>query len=168
MMHTMLPFPAPTRHRTAGFAMVEVLIAVLVLSFGLLGVARLQTAGIRYSHVSHLKSQAAIQTYDMADRLRENQLGVSTGAYDSLSGSSSDPNCISTGCTTEQLAQHDYHVWNQANATLLPAGQGEVAREGNTFLITVRWDEQRNGATGTGCDAENTNDLKCFQVRIQP
>jgi len=162
--------PRPTlqvRSRSAGFAMLEVLITILVVSVGLLGIARLQTAGIRFNHASYLKSQAALQAYDMADRLRENQQGVSAGAYDNLSGSSSDPGCIASDCAAGQLAQYDYHAWTQANASLLPAGQGSVTRQGNAFLITVRWDEDRNGATGTGCDANNASDLKCFRLRIR-
>lgn len=156
------------RNRSSGFAMLEVLIAILVVSIGLLGIARLQTAGIRFNHTSYLKSQAALQAHDMADRLRENQLGVSSGAYDNLSGSSSDPGCIASGCAAGQLAQYDYHTWSQANTALLPAGQGSVTRQGNAFLITVRWDGDRSGATGTGCDADSASDLKCFRLRIRP
>lgn len=160
--------PRPARDRSAGFAMLEVLIAVLVISVGLLGIARLQTAGVRFNHVSYLKSQAALQANDMADRLRENQLGVSAGAYNNLSGSSSDPGCIASGCAAGQLAQYDYHAWSQANASLLPTGQGSVVRSGDFFVITVLWDGDRSGATGTGCDADNASDLKCFRLRIRP
>jgi type IV pilus assembly protein PilV len=148
--------------------MLEVLITVLIISVGLLGIARLQTAGIRFNHVSYLKSQAALQAYDMADRLRENQQGVRAGAYDNLSGSTSDPGCIATACAAGELAQYDHYDWNLANTALLPAGQGSVARVGNFFLITVRWDGDRSGATGTGCDADSVNDLKCFRLRIRP
>lgn len=164
------PITPPPRasSQSAGFAMLEVLITVLIISVGLLGIARLQTAGIRFNHVSYLKSQAALQAYDMADRLRENQQGVSAGAYDNLSGTTSNPGCIATACTAGELAQYDHYDWNLANIALLPAGQGSVARVGNFFLITVRWDGDRSGATGTGCDAANVNDLKCFRLRIRP
>lgn len=158
----------PTRGRSSGFAMIEVLITVLVLSVGLLGIARLQAAGIRYNHVSYLKSQAALQAYDMADRLRENQQGVSTGAYNNLSGSSSNPACIASDCPAAQLAQYDDFAWNQANAALLPNGQGSVIRSAESFVITVRWDGDRSGATGTGCDPDSASDLKCFRLRIRP
>lgn len=167
----MITAPAPSplaRGRSGGFTMVEILITVLVLSVGLLGIARLQTAGIRLNHVSYLKSQAAVQAYDMADRLRENQQGVSAGAYNSLAGSGSDPGCIATLCTAWNLALHDQHTWNQVNADLLPAGQGSVERSGDFFVITVRWDENRTGVSGIGCDANNPADLKCFRLRIRP
>lgn len=160
--------PQDARNQSAGFAMLEVLISILIVSVGLLGIARLQTAGIRFNHVSSLKSQAALQAHDMADRLRENQQGVSSGSYDDLSGTATDPACIASGCPAGQLAQYDHYSWNQANASLLPSGQGSVKRTGDSFLITVLWDGDRTGATGTGCDAGNANDLKCFQLRIRP
>lgn len=148
--------------------MLEVLIAILVLSVGLLGIARLNATGIQFNHVSHLKAQAAQQAYDMADRLRANQQGVTAGYYDSLSGLVGNPGCIAAGCSPQTLAQYDFYAWNQTNAALLPSGQGSVARSGDFFVVTVMWDGDRNGATGTGCNAASASDLKCFALRIRP
>lgn len=148
--------------------MLEVLISIVVISIGLLGIARLQTAGLQSSKVSYLKSLAALQAYDMADRLRTNQQGVSKGDYDSLFGAGTDPGCIASGCTATEMAEYDHYAWNVANASLLPAGQGSVSRSGDFFVITVRWDGDRTGATGTGCDPNNAADLKCFSLRVRP
>ena len=68
----------------AGFTIIEMLIAVLVISIGLLGMAGLQTTGIQQSHNSYLKTQASMLAYDMADRMRSNLQGVNAGNYDAV------------------------------------------------------------------------------------
>lgn len=159
---------APMQRRISGFVMLEVLISIVIISVGLLGVARLQTAGLQSSKSSYQKSQAALQAYDMADRLRANQQGVSAGNYDNLTGAGTDPGCIASGCTPAQVAAYDHYAWNAANASLLPSGQGSVTRSGDVFAITVMWDGDRTGATGTGCDPANAADLRCFSLRVRP
>ncbi len=60
--------------------------------------------------------------------------------------------------------------WNTQNAALLPSGQGTVtgAGAGSVFTVTVMWDDTRSGKTGTGCDPNNTDDLKCFRITFRP
>ena len=163
--------PSLENHRLnqSGVAMLEVLITIVILAFGLLGFAGLNAAGIVSNHSSYLRSQAALQAYDMADRIRANLTGANTSmSYDNISGAGTDPGCILTGCTWVQMAAYDQWAWNAANAALLPAGTGTVTRSGNFLIVTVMWDGDRKGATGTGCDNSNTADLKCFVLRAQP
>lgn len=119
------------RHDQCGFTLLEVLIALLVLSIGLLGLAALQTIGLKFTHESYQRTQAVIQAYDMLDRIRANSGGrtatgynnVSLGSIPSLSGI----NCTGgTGCNPTQLATYDVSTWNTANANLLKQGQGAV------------------------------------------
>lgn len=128
------PYPAsarPGRHDQCGFTLLEVLIALLVLSIGLLGLAALQTVGLKFTHESYQRTQAVIQAYDMLDRIRANPGGrtatgynnVSLGSIPSLSGI----NCTGgTGCSPSQLATFDVSTWNTTNASLLKQGQGAV------------------------------------------
>lgn len=165
----MVPSHPPSMpRRIFGFAMLEVLISIVIISVGLLGIARLQTTGLQSSKGSNLKSLAALQAYDMADRLRANKQGVGDGNYDNLSGAGANPGCIASSCTAQEVAEYDQYAWNAANATLLPSGQGTVERSGDFFVITVRWDGDRTGATGTGCDSNNATDLRCFRLRVRP
>jgi type IV pilus assembly protein PilV len=159
--------------RASGFTLLEVLIALLVLSVGLLGLAALQATGLRYNHSAYLRTQATWQAYDMADRMRANMAGVTSGEYDSLSGiPGSHTDCHATGanCDAAAMAQFDLFEWNTANAAVLPAGQGSVAGAGagSVFTITVRWDDNRTGATGTDCDPADPDDLLCFAMSFQP
>lgn len=63
---------SPARQRQQGVSMVEVLVTMLVTSIGLLGVASLQTVGVRMARDSGLMSQASFMATNMADKLRGN------------------------------------------------------------------------------------------------
>ncbi len=149
--------------------MLEVLVAIVVLAFGLLGLAGLQADGLRNNTSAYLRSQATLMAYDMMDRMRSNIQGVESGDYDNLLGTTpTDPACISTttGCTVAQIAQHDAYEWSQQLSQILPSGQGRVIGNGagSAFTITVMWDDRRTGATGTNCSGDPAVDLTCFTL----
>ena len=131
--------------KTNGFTLLEVLIALVIFSFGLLALAALMAKGLQYNTSALHRSYASTQAYDIADRMRANRLGITAGDYDSISGTGTDPGCITTGCTPAQMAQYDAWAWNSANAALLPSGSGSVTIAGTTYTITVTWDDDRDG-----------------------
>jgi type IV pilus assembly protein PilV len=109
---------------TKAFTLVEVLIAVFIFSFALLGVASLQITGLRLSHDSLLRTYATQLSSDMADRIRANrtaaQLGVNSPYNNPLAASTGNPNCLGldtvgnnldSQCTATQIAQHDFYEW---------------------------------------------------------
>lgn len=57
-------------HRMDGFSLLEVLIALLVLSFGLLGFAMLQTMNVRYAQSANYRSIATNLSYELFDQMR--------------------------------------------------------------------------------------------------
>ena len=150
----------------SGFTLIEMLVTMVILSIGLLGLAGLQANSLKNNHNAYLQSQAALMAYDMANRMRANLEGVSDNEYNNISGIPADPGCITTGCSAEQLADYDAREWNTALAELLPSGAGTVVGNSSTFVITVRWDELRNGATGLGCNSATSTDLKCLAISV--
>nr|WP_221187800.1 type IV pilus modification protein PilV [Halomonas stenophila] len=52
-----------------GFTLIEALVAVLVLSIGLLGVAAMQLKALQSSHVSHQRTIASMAAQDAVERL---------------------------------------------------------------------------------------------------
>lgn len=136
-------------HKESGVAMIEVLIAIIVISFGLLGVAGLQLAGIKSSQTSNLRSIATAQAYDMADRMRNNMTAVQSKSYDDVKSpipaipSCADPFSATVGCSTADMAKYDAYAWLTANAQLLPGGSGTVKMvDVGIFDIVIQWSEK--------------------------
>jgi type IV pilus assembly protein PilV len=149
-----------------GFTLLEILIAVVVLSIGLLGIAGLQALGQQSNHSAYLRSQATALAYDMIDRMRANSAGVASGNYnaiDTTANTYTDPGCASSSCSASQMAQYDMYDWQQELATQLPTGNGTVtgAGTGSVFSVTVMWDDDRNASASLVCGAGT---LKCFAV----
>lgn len=127
----------------SGFTLLEVLVAVVVLSLGLLGLAGLQVATLRNNQIAYYRGIAVQQAYDMADRIRANQIGARNGAYDNLDAlTPADPDCLGNSCTPAQIAVADHAIWNGNNGNILPGGVGTVSVNADgAFLITVSWNE---------------------------
>lgn len=123
-----------------GFSLIEVLVALFVLSIGLLGLAALQTTGLKFNQQSYQRTQAVIQAYDIIDRMRHNTIGRNGGSYNTVTlgdkPSVSGINCTgSTGCVPADLATFDINQWNTANERLLSQGRGAICR--GTFNSTL-------------------------------
>lgn len=168
-----------------GFTLLEILIAIVIMSLGLLGLAGLQAASLKNNQTAYFRAMGAQQVYDMADRIRANQAGVSAGNYDSLNSSTpADPGCFNadaaqTGCSAANMAITDHHQWNTNNGRLLPGGVGEVdctagpgagcsnANVLRTYRIIVRWTQ-----AGTDCrDDDGTllfANTDCFVAEVSP
>ncbi len=95
--------------------MVEVLIALVIFSIGLLGLALLEVRGVTFSKQSQARTQAVISAVSMADRMTANPAGVSAGDYVWDSSAQSLPSltdCSSTPCTPAQVANNDINEWD--------------------------------------------------------
>lgn len=108
----------------AGFALLEALVAVVIASVGFIGAARLQTVGLKLNASSGLRQKAVVLTYQMTDRMRANLAGVALGAYNNPATGSKA--CLTSGCTSAQLAVADMTEWSDDIASQLPAGSGMV------------------------------------------
>ena len=139
----------PARHR--GFSLIEVLVALLVLSIGLLGLAALQTTSLQYNTGSYFRTQATFLAYDILDRMRANSGAVvdSDGnGYDQPTSSAVTitVNCDTTSCTSADLATYDVRrLYDRAVATLPNAAATPPTIQINSTkqaTITIRWMER--------------------------
>ena len=135
----------------------EILVALAVLSIGLLGMAGMQLYSMKSSHNAYLQSQASYFAYDLIDKMRANPVGFENGDYDTAFSTSpgTPPNCQSTTatCSPNQLATFELAQWKCSLGTyendtdcgalnmtsVLPNGDGEVARNGDDVTITIQW-----------------------------
>lgn len=144
--------------RQAAFTLFEVLIAVFILSIGLLGLASLQTAGMRNNNSAYMRSQATALAYDIGDRIRANRLG---DYITPLPNGSATATCLTTGgCSPDQMAANDIYEWQRTikgDATTtppitpaLPMGSGTISRNAGTgiYTVSISWDDSFSGTAG--------------------
>ncbi len=159
--------------KNAGFSLLEVLVTILILSFGLLGMAALITTGMRSNNIAHYRSVATQQTLNITDRMRANLAGVRTGSYDSLDNSiPADPDCVANDCSEAEMAVYDHFQWNTNNARLLPGGAGTVTGNlANGFRVVLMWTEKEMGGnvdTNPDAGCPGTANVRCFVTRFSP
>lgn len=153
------------RTAQAGVGLVEILVAVLVLGFGLLGVAAMQSLALRNSQSAMERSQAVVQAYAMIDAMRANADQARQGAYNMSAarcatpagGSPSSPDGAS-------LANADQQAWIQSLGASLgrrPTTCGRVSCDAaGLCLVTVQWDDSRGGAGGEANGERKTYTLQ--------
>ena len=165
---------APSRLRVrsgleAGFTLIEVMVAIVILSFGMLGVAALMVTGIQFTHSAQQRTIATQLAYDMVDRMRANQAewsmtGGNADAGINYDRPSTDPGAVGspylvektacigyaaagTGCATADMASQDLYEWQLALKARLGKGVGIVCRDSSNKTGTYK-----GGAITHECD----------------
>lgn len=131
------PWPAPgcSRRGQGGFSLIEVLIAVIVLSFGLLGLAALQASALRNNQSSLERSLAVVESYSIVDAMRVDRTNAINGAFNL--GLEQDP----SGTT---FAANQLSDWRDRLVLRLGAdATGSVACNGADCTVVVQWNDQR-------------------------
>lgn len=145
----------------AGFNLIEVLLAFLILSVGLLGVASLQTTAVRASHTAMLRTVAVTKVQELVERMRANPPSASDNytlldSYELVRGGngvymdcSEAGGSVVVACTPQDLAQNDLYVWKDS---LVNAGLPDVGTDAEIKLdrlfnppivtVTVYWQER--------------------------
>lgn len=115
-------------NRLRGFTLLEVLIAVLVFSLGLLGVAGLMVLSVRTNHSAYLRTQASFLAESMADRMRGDvgRIPGYNGDYPTSSGSGDDDPCAAAPCSPDAMVARNRQVWSQQLTTLLPNATASI------------------------------------------
>jgi len=117
-----------------GFTLLEVLVAVLVFSFGLLGIAGMMTISVKSNHNGYLRSQANFLAENMVDRMRANPVALWNGSYAGTAATGSQVCDLSNQCTYDDLAAFDMQQWADSLAVALPAGTGSILCVNNGVL----------------------------------
>lgn len=154
------------RTRFTGFTLIEVLVAILVLSFGLLGMLGIIINSLKLSSSSGYRTVAGQQAYAIAETLRANP---ATMALFSSPASAIQANCMLTaGCPKNDFVSTSFGLWQARLADVLPAGQGNICRDSDPashlptvasssvtwncdgngqFVVKICWDEARISAS---------------------
>lgn len=144
--------------RTRGFTLIEVLVALFVVSVGLLGLAGMKTASMQATYGSYNRAQAINLAYAVIDRMRANRDAALAGAYD-RGFSDPEPSCGG------RVADCDLSDWLGRLDDSLPNARGAIAVGPNgSVTIRTRWDRDREerglGAGAGGGDVTFTVDTR--------
>ncbi len=130
-----------------GFSLLEALVALVILSVGMLGVGGLFVESLQSGRDAIIRTKAVTIAADMADRIRSNRQGQGAYAGDPADNGCTDTNVAAlTSCTPAQMAAHDLFLWQQllaGTSTGIPGAVGTVTFDGTTtpptYLISVNW-----------------------------
>jgi len=138
--------------RQAGFTLIEVLVALVVMAVGMLGIAGLYIESLRSGHMSISYTNAVTLAASMADRIRANANGVAAyagaAAGNAVAGTAAS-NCVNgnVDCTAAQLALDDWFWWYENVKDQMPEGRQVSVQVVNTppvnvYTIVMQWPER--------------------------
>jgi type IV pilus assembly protein PilV len=139
-----------------GFTLIETLVALVIMSVGLLGIAALHVESVKSARSATLRTKAVTLAVDMAEKMRANRAGMLAGNYVVGAGDNGanhdcaddDTGAATVACSASDMAEHDVWLWKQriANAQSgLPEGTEATItsdeEEDPTFTIALAWEE---------------------------
>ncbi|MGH8274312.1 MAG: type IV pilus modification protein PilV [Gammaproteobacteria bacterium] len=139
-----------------GFSLLEALIALLVITVGLLGIAGLQAASVYRTHVGEINSLAAVEAQSIAAAMIANPGAFPANGADSDYNTTNaaavappSPPCTTAACTPAGMANYDLHQWGTELAQDLPQGKGAIACGFSPAqcTVTISWQEKQMAAS---------------------
>lgn len=162
---------------STGFTLLEVMVAMVIFSIGLLGLAGIQATAMQNNNTAYTRTVAMQLAYNMADVLRAStdNAGYMVSTFNSITTAAASPatSCVQSNgntapnCTQANLASFEVFHWKKRIEEELPSGLGSISKTGDVYTITIMWDDERTGATGTACGNNSDVDLKCYTLQIQ-
>jgi type IV pilus assembly protein PilV len=158
-----------------GFTLIEALVAFLILSVGMLGIASLQTLSLKAGNTAMYRTAAVMKVDEIVENMRANQSAIT-----SYSAGTSDPGAdngcrqsastAASVCTIDELAKDDVFHWKDSLKTVLPATAATTAsivvippvapEVLSTVAVTVNWSER-------DVDKKNTAIAMNYTVTLQ-
>ena len=142
-------------NKQKGAGLIEALVAILILSIGLMGMIGMQTAAFRYEQTGWLRTALASNISSVADRIRANVNSADTDYSFSAAYATERTRIAADGfplafdcgaviCTPAQLAAYDLSIWRRDLNTQLPGSMGIVVPTGAKgidlrYTVTVAW-----------------------------
>jgi len=182
-------------HQQTGFTLLEVLIAFVILSVGLLGIVNLQAMSKKFTHQAMQRTIAVSLAESIIERIRTNPGAIQI--YENLAEPGDDaiaseptPVCSGTAvCTIAEIAAHDIWEWQQslAGATVQTSGganaSGLISPQAclvfdedspkvstGTLTVLIQWTGLNQlsdaAAGGTICGGSNDTDLFRRQLSV--
>jgi len=172
--------------RARGFSLVEVMVALIVMSIGLLGVAKMQAAALSNTAIASTRSLAAIEASSLASSMHANRgywSSPTVATTITLRGRTVTPNvapaagCAAASCTPAELAAYDLQEWTTAALQVLPPDYQATITCTPTVTppnctIQIQWAEKsvainKDGKPQAGADSLALNFPK-YELYVEP
>jgi type IV pilus assembly protein PilV len=128
---------AGSQHIQQGMTLIEVLVALLILTVGLLGAAAVQLNALKYTDSSRMTSQASFIAYDMMDRIRAN------------SGADYTVTPPTSGNLSVARDQDLYDFTTNIISFGGPTATGSITLNQRVYTITINWSDARAANTAS-------------------
>ncbi|NJC47427.1 UNVERIFIED_ORG: type IV pilus assembly protein PilV [Xanthomonas campestris] len=150
------------RRSAAGFTLIEVLIAILILAFGLLGFALLQTMNVRFVQSANYRTQATNLAYDLIDQMRSNryQVGQYTAATFAAGAVTATGACVYPTGQAVSVSQNITRWQCQVAKALGDKAAATVTYVNGVATVAISWGDQR-------WDKENPEAVTSFALRTE-
>lgn len=176
-----------SRPADGGFSLIEVMVSLIVMSAGLLGVAKMQALALASTQIASMRSMTAIQAASLASAMHENRgywgsvapaavaggivvtkTDVSSSPTISTSTLTTSTDCTTTTCNSTTLAAYDLQQWALALQTVLPNYVATItcsAASPVTCTININWTEKAISLMPAGA---NTQASPTYTLYVQP
>ena len=144
------------QHKQKGFSLIEALVAFLILSVGMLGIASLQTMSLKSGHTAAMRTVAVMKVEEILESMRSNPTVIANYAA-GTADMGFDNGCSQTGipavdCTIAEMAQDELFRWKNSLFEALPNNAATTASvvitppvppsTMNLVVVSVNWSER--------------------------
>lgn len=171
---------------TQGFSLIEVMVTLVVIGFGLMGVMRMQASAMASTSSAGTRALVALQARSLAAAMRGNAtywadpalvttnfelVGLVLTDSGTLSDQSAD--CTAVSCSPVQLASFDLQQWAAGMNQLVPgyraAGDCAIAAGAPVRCrLTIAWRERQLGVNASTSATASNAAAQSFTLLVQP
>ncbi|MBF0470751.1 MAG: type IV pilus modification protein PilV [Gammaproteobacteria bacterium] len=150
-----------SRRQQAGFTLIEVMVAAVIVSIGMFGIAALQLNGLHAVSSSGNRAQVNLLMDTLIEMMQANPTGVTNGNYQATLDStmtipiftecaeyySGSSNVSATSCTPAALAAYDVNTWFYGTPSGINRSGGVVSQLPVSPVVTINC---RSGSCADG------------------
>lgn len=170
----------PNKNTHAGSTLIEVLIALLVFSIGLQGIASLQYQAVKENFDSSQRSHAVWMAQELINRIKANPDGREADSYNAAPDCIAPPDCIGGECNGTEMAAFDLSEMFCQDSLIdsslevtcndADASDGLTCSPNSDFTLTLQWSSKavKDDTQNITDDADSTLTIQKFEQVFRP
>lgn len=153
------PYPA------RGSSLLEVLVTIVIMTIGLLGLAKLQVSNLRNHQNTLYRAEATFLANEILDSMRV----LNNVTHDQAAAYAVEAGATSAAAGPSAVAIADVSAWKARIAQALPDGDGHIEFDADSHIATIRieWNDRRPDTPGSAdsCSSDKTARPACFETQ---